>query len=92
MATTGGENIKGKAARARKRQRKLDAAALKYDERHSEEQLAWLQLERARLRYEAGVDDPDDDEDDADDSDDEADDVGGECKEDDDRSLYEASD
>ena len=52
---------------------KLDAAALKYDERHSEEQLAWLQLERARLRYEAEVDDTDDDddEDDADDSDDE---------------------
>ena len=93
MATTGGENIKGKAARARKRQRKLDAAALKYDERHREEQLAWLQLERARLRYEAEVDDTDDDddEDDADDSDDEADDAGGECKEDDGRSPYEAS-
>ena len=89
MATTGGENIKGKAARARKRQRELDAAALKYDERHSEEQLAWLQLERARLRYEAEVDDTDDDddEDDADDSDDEADDAGGECKEDDARSA-----
>jgi len=56
--------------------------------------LAWLQLERARLRYEAEVDDTDDDdeEDDADDSDDEADDAGGECKEDDDRSPYEASD
>ena len=52
--------------------------------------MAWLQLERARLRYEAEVDDTGGDDDD--DSDDEADDAGGECKEDDDRSPYEASD
>ena len=82
------------ACSSRGRGGKGNAAALKYDERHSEEQLAWLQLERARLRYEAEVDDTDDDddEDDADDSNDEADDAGGECKEDDDRSPYEASD
>ena len=61
------------ACSSRGRGGKGNAAALKYDERHSEEQLAWLQLERARLRYEAEVDDTDDDddEDDADDSDDE---------------------
>ena len=72
----GGENIKGKAARARKRRRKLEAAALEYDERQSEERLAWLRLERARLRWEAEVDGTDD----GDDEDDDADD-GGEFKE-----------
>ena len=35
------------ACSSRGRGGKGNAAALKYDERHSEEQLAWLQLERA---------------------------------------------
>ena len=76
---------KGKGnGNGRAKWRKLERAALAYDEKAEAERLAWLQLEQRRLAFEAAQERiaiTSDDDDDTDDDDDEADDDGGEFKE-----------